>query len=81
MLSSSSQDKEIFDKEPKVDKWTFSTNGVAIMGMHGVPCVGFGPAHEIYAHSVNDQIPVEHLVKAAAYYAAFPKLYAQIAEL
>lgn len=70
--------QEIFGSEPKVDKWTFSTNGVAIMGMHGVPCVGFGPAHEIYAHSVNDQIPVEHLVKAAAYYAAFPNVYTKM---
>lgn len=71
---------EMFGNQPKVDKWTFSTNGVAIMGMHGVPCVGFGPAHEIYAHSVNDQIPVEHLVKAAEFYAAFPKVYAQVSK-
>lgn len=75
ILSAIETYQEIYDKEPKVDKWTFSTNGVAVMGMHGVPCVGFGPAHEIYAHSVNDQIPVEHLVKAAAYYAAFPTIY------
>ncbi len=80
ILSAVETYNEVFDKEPKVDKWTFSTNGVAIMGMHGVPCVGFGPAHEIYAHSVDDQIPVEHLVKAAAFYAAFPKLYTQIAK-
>lgn len=67
--------QEIFDQEPKVDKWTFSTNGVAIMGLHGIPCVGFGPAHEIYAHSVDDQIPVDHLVRAASFYAAFPTIY------
>ena len=72
--------EEVFGSAPKVDKWTFSTNGVAIMGMHGVPCIGFGPAHEIYAHSVNDQIPVEHLVKAAAFYAVFPKVYAQMSK-
>ena len=29
--------------EPKVDKWTFSTNGVSIMGRFGIPCIGFGP--------------------------------------
>lgn len=78
ILSAVETYQEIFESEPKVDKWTFSTNGVAIMGMHGVPCVGFGPAHEIYAHSVNDQIPVEHLVKAAAYYAAFPTIYSKV---
>lgn len=70
----------LFRTEPQVGKWTFSTNGVAVMGMHGIPCVGFGPAHEIYAHSVNDQIPVEHLVKAAAYYAAFPTVYTKVAK-
>lgn len=65
--------KDIFSAEPKVDKWTFSTNGVSIMGRAGIPCVGFGPANEIYAHSVEDQIPVEHLLKAAEFYAILPE--------
>jgi putative selenium metabolism hydrolase len=69
--------KQVFGTEPKVDKWTFSTNGVSTMGMMGVPTIGFGPANEIYAHSIDDQIPVEHLVKAAAFYAAFPAFYLQ----
>ncbi len=53
-------------------KWTFSTNGVATCGMFGVPTVGFGPGHEIHAHSPDDQCPVEHLTQAAAFYATFP---------
>lgn len=65
--------EELFDEKPTVDKWTFSTNGVSIMGRHGIPCVGFGPANEIYAHTVNDQIPVEHLLKAGAFYAMYPE--------
>lgn len=69
--------RKLFDKEPKVDKWTFSTNGIATMGMHGIPTVGFGPAHEVYAHSVNDQCPVEHLVDAASWYALFPKTFTE----
>jgi hypothetical protein len=32
--------------EPKVDKWTFPTNGVAIMGRFHIPCIGFGPGKE-----------------------------------
>ena len=67
--------KDTIGGTPKVDKWTFSTNGIATMGMHKVPTVGFGPANEIYAHSIEDQCPIEHLVKAAAFYAAFPKKY------
>ena len=62
---------EVFDAKPKVDKWTFSTNGVAIMGMHDIPCIGFGPGNEEQAHAPNEWIEVEHLVKAAAFYAAY----------
>jgi len=36
----------LFNQEPVVDKWTFSTNGVSIMGRYGIPCIGFGPVHE-----------------------------------
>ncbi len=52
-------------------KWTFSTNGVATMGLHGVPTIGFGPASELHAHSPEDQCPVDHIGKAIAFYAAF----------
>jgi acetylornithine deacetylase/succinyl-diaminopimelate desuccinylase-like protein len=45
------------------------------MGMHGIPCIGFGPGNEIYAHMATEQIPVQHLVKAMAWYAAFPLVY------
>ncbi|GLC28767.1 YgeY family selenium metabolism-linked hydrolase [Clostridium omnivorum] len=65
--------KEMFNEEPKVDKWTFSTNGVSIMGRFGIPTIGFGPANEVYAHSPKDQVPVQHLVEACKFYAAFPK--------
>jgi len=62
----------------KIDKWTFSTNGVASMGRLGIPTIGFGPAHEVYAHSINDQVPVDHLVKAAATYAPFPEIFVKM---
>lgn len=61
-------------EKPVVDKWTFSTNGVATMGRLKIPTIGFGPGHEIYAHQVNEQMPVEHLLKAAVCYAALPKI-------
>lgn len=62
----------LFEREPYVDKWTFSTNGVAICGRYGIPCIGFGPGNEIYAHAPNEKVPVEHLQKAAAFYALLP---------
>lgn len=63
--------KNLFDSEPKVDKWTFSTNGVGIMGLHGIPTLGFGPGDEVYAHAPNERLPVHHLHKAVAFYAEF----------
>ena len=60
---------------PVVDKWTFSTNGVASMGLMGVPTIGFGPGEEEVAHSVGERVPIRHLVEAAEFYAAFPLIY------
>lgn len=64
--------RSLFRRKPPVGRWTFSTNGVSIAGMFGIPAVGFGPAPESVAHTVNDSVPIEHLVKCAAFYAAFP---------
>jgi len=62
-------------RRPVVDKWTFSTNGIATCGLFGIPTVGFGPAHEKYAHTPEDQCPVEHLTAAARFYATFAAAY------
>lgn len=61
--------------EPKVDKWTFSTNGVSIMGRYGIPCIGFGPGKEAQAHAPNEKTWKEDLVRCAAVYAALPTMY------
>jgi putative selenium metabolism hydrolase len=63
---------------PNVDKWTFSTNGIASAGRLGIPTIGFGPSEERWAHSVLDQCPVDHLVASIAYYAALPAALAGI---
>ncbi len=67
--------ENLFDKKPLVDKWTFSTNAVSIMGRFGIPCVGFGPGHEDQAHAPNERTWKDELVKAAAMYAAIPSVY------
>ena len=61
--------------EPKVDKWTFSTNGVSIMGRYGIPCIGLGPGKEAEAHAPNEKTWKADLVKCAAIYAAMPLIY------
>jgi putative selenium metabolism hydrolase len=62
---------------PLIDKWTFSTNGVTIMGRNGIPCIGFGPGAEAEAHSPNEKTWKNDLVTAAAVYAALPTAYFQ----
>ena len=64
---------------PTLHRWTFSTNAVSIAGMFGIPCVGFGPAPENVAHTVNDSVPIDHLVKCAAFYAGFGQSYCDLA--
>ena len=60
---------------PLTDKWTFSTNGVSIMGRNGIPCIGFGPGAEAQAHAPNEKTWKDDLVRCAAVYAALPAMY------
>lgn len=64
--------REVFNEEPTLDKWTFSTNGTVTAGVFSIPTIGFGPANEVHAHSTDDQCSVDQLVKAAAMYALLP---------
>ncbi len=61
----------LFNKKPLIDKWTFSTNGIATNGMYKIPTIGFGPGNEVFAHAPNEKVPVSDLVAASAFYAAY----------
>ncbi len=63
--------KALYGKEPMVGKWTFSTNGVVINGIHKIPTIGFGPGNEVLAHAPNEKVPVTDLVIASAFYAMY----------
>ena len=67
--------KDLFRETPVVDKWTFSTNGVMINGCYKIPVIGFGPGNEVLAHAPNEKVPIDHLVKAAAFYAYFCSVF------
>ena len=66
---------EMRQARPLTDKWTFSTNGVSIMGRNGIPCIGFGPGAEAQAHAPNEKTWKQDLVTCAAVYAALPGEY------
>jgi putative selenium metabolism hydrolase len=63
--------KKLHSETPHTDKWTFSTNGVSIMGMKGIPCVGYGPGDEVEAHAPNEKIRKTDLISAMETYVGF----------
>ncbi len=67
--------QKLFKKDPVIDKWTFSTNGVSIMGRYHIPCIGFGPGDEEEAHAPNEKTRKQDLVICAAMYAVLPNIY------
>lgn len=64
---------EVLGERPRIWRWNFSTNGVASMGRHGIPSVGFAPGDEELAHSTREAVRVRDLVKAAAVYSLIPE--------
>jgi acetylornithine deacetylase/succinyl-diaminopimelate desuccinylase-like protein len=67
--------EDLFQAAPRVDKWTFSTTGVSIMGLFGIPVIGFGPGKEAEAHAPDEKTWKADLVRCAAFYAALPLTY------
>jgi putative selenium metabolism hydrolase len=64
--------QRLFGTVPAVDKWMFSTNGVATMGLSNIPTFGFGPGNEQMSHAVDEWVAIDDLVRCAAFYAYFP---------
>jgi putative selenium metabolism hydrolase len=70
----------LFGEDAEIGKWDFSTDGNYSMGMRSIPTVGFGPGEEHHTHSTEDQVAVEQLCKASAFYALFPFVYSMAAD-
>jgi putative selenium metabolism hydrolase len=66
--------KRIALPEHEPGKWNFSTNGIYWAGKAGIPSIGFGPGEEETAHTVNDSVLLDDVVKATEFYSVLPAL-------
>ncbi len=64
--------KSLFNSDPEVSVWKFSTNGNYTMGKKNIPTIGFGPGKENYAHMANECISVNDMIRAVQFYAWLP---------
>ena len=62
--------RTLYNRDVKVDKWTFSTNAVSVCGRYRIPTIGFGPGDENQAHAPNEVNRIDDLVTCSAFYAA-----------
>ncbi len=65
----------LYNKEPEIGTWVFSTNGVTTKGIYDIPTIGFGPGEERYAHAPDERIRIDEVVSAVAFYAIFVRLW------
>ena len=69
--------EDVLGHEARIGCWSFSTNGVSTMGRHGIPTVGFAPGLEDLAHTTEERVAVDDLVKATAVYARMSERFAR----
>ena len=69
--------EQLFKTLPTLTTWPFSTNGVAIMGKHNIPVIGYGPGVLSACHVPNEYVKKEQVLRAAKMYAAICVTYTQ----
>lgn len=58
---------------PEVTHYSFCTNGSHYAGEKGIKTIGFGPSRENLAHTIDEYIEIDHLLKAVQGYYAIMK--------
>jgi putative selenium metabolism hydrolase len=54
--------------QPEITQYSFCTNGSHYAGEAGIKTIGFGPSRENIAHTIDEYIEVDQLLKATAGY-------------
>lgn len=67
--------EQLFNRAPTLTTWPFSTNGVAIMGKHGIPVIGYGPGVIAACHVPDEYVKKEQVLRATMMYAAMCVTY------
>lgn len=58
---------------PSVGAYAFCTNGSYSAGKYGLPTIGFGPANEAQAHTIDEYIKIQNLIRGAGGYRAIAR--------
>jgi len=61
--------------EPSLSESGFGTNGCFYGGIKGIPTISFGPSKEQLAHTKDERVNIEQLVKATQGYMAIAVSY------
>lgn len=69
--------ENLFGKNATLTTWPFSTNGVAIMGKHNIPVIGYGPGTLDACHVADEYVKKEQVLHAAMMYATIPEIYSK----
>src|SRR5512135_1844244 len=64
----------LWGEKRELGTWDFSTNGTYWAGKAGIPSIGFGPGNEKTAHMIDENVPLDEVVRAAEWYAWLPKV-------
>ncbi len=63
-------------RAPQLRPWSFATDGGHACGMHGIPCIGYAPGEERYAHTNRERLDVAH---AQTIYESYPEVVRAVA--
>lgn len=66
--------RALWGGQPKSGRLNFSTNAIYWMGKAKIPTIIFAAGLETTAHSLLDQVPLDDLVRATAWYALLPTM-------
>ena len=70
--------RALWGKSPPLGRWDFSTNGTYWAGKARIAAIGFGPGDERLAHTMDENVPLEEVVRAAEWSAWLPAALADM---